>query len=73
MRWYWLGFLLLGFLLPETIALVRHRPQDTLSEAVWHWCQVTPGNTITHWTALHIFVALFMIWLTVHIVLGIWR
>jgi uncharacterized membrane protein YhaH (DUF805 family) len=73
MRWYWAAFLLLGFLVPETIALIRRRPQDTLSDTVWRWCEVTPGSTMAHWTALHVFVALFMGWLWFHIVFGIWR
>lgn len=72
-RLYWLGFLLIGFLVPEVIALVRKQRGDTLSEAVWYWCKVTPGNTITTWTALHVFVALFMLWLFVHLMLGFWR
>lgn len=72
-RLYWLIFLLGGFLVPETVALIRKRPGDTLSEAVWHWCQVTPGNTFTTWTALHVLVAFFMVWLFVHLVLGYWR
>ncbi len=72
-RLYWLGFLLVGFLVPEVVALVRSKPGDTLSEAVWYWCRVTPGNTFTTWTALHVFVALFMLWLFVHLMLGYWR
>lgn len=72
-RLYWLAFLLLGFLVPETIALIRRQRGDTLSEAVWYWCQVTPGNSLTTWTALHVFVALFMVWLFVHLMLGFWR
>lgn len=73
MAWYWLAWLLVGFAVPEGIALARRRPQDTLSETVWHWCEVTPGNTLVHWTALHVLVALFMLWLFFHIVFGIWR
>jgi hypothetical protein len=72
-RVYWLLFLLVGFAVPETIALIRSRRGDTLSEAVWHWCQVTPGNTMWTWSALHVFVALFMVWLFVHLMLGYWR
>lgn len=72
-RLYWLLFLLVGFGVPETVALVRSRRDDTLSEAVWHWCQVSPGNTLWTWSALHIFVALFMLWLFVHLMWGYWR
>lgn len=72
-HFYWLLWGLIGFLVPETIALVRSRRGDTLSEAVWFWCKVTPGNTVFHWSALHVFAALFMLWLFVHLMFGIWR
>lgn len=72
MRWYWAAFLVLGFCVPEAIAFIRRRPQDTLSETVWHWCKVTPGSTVTSWTFVHIFVALFMVWLFGHIIFGWW-
>lgn len=70
---YWLCWGFIGFLVPETIALVRARRGDTLSEAVWFWCKVTPGDSVTHWNALHVFMALFMIWLFVHFCFGVWR
>lgn len=73
MRWYWLCWLILGFGIPEAVALARKQYQDTLSETVWHWCDVTPGSTLAHWTFLHIFLAALMIWLSVHLIFAIWR
>jgi hypothetical protein len=73
MALYWILWLVVGFGVPECVALARHKYNNTLSECVWRWCQVTPGNTLAHWTALHVFVALLMLWLFFHIVFGIWR
>ena len=73
MGWYWLSWMVLGFGVPETIAFVRHRPQDTLSEWVWKVCDVTPGSTVFYWTFLHFLLAAFMVWLSGHMILRIWR
>lgn len=35
--WYWPVFLLIGFGVPEAIALKNSRPGDTLSEKVREW------------------------------------
>lgn len=71
-RWYWLLWLLAGFVVPETIALVRN-PKNTLSYAVWTWFGVKEGVPLSHWTFLHVALLLFMIWLFCHFVFGIWR
>lgn len=70
---YWLLWLAIGFGVPEGYAIATKHYQWTLSETVWRWCDTTPGSTLVHWTALHVLVALFMVWLTFHIVFGIWR
>jgi len=71
-RWLWVAW---GgiFLVLEFTALIRRRDQDTLSEFVWWACKTSPGSTIATWTALHFFVAGFMIWLLIHLVFGYFR
>ena len=73
MNIYWPIWLLIGFGVPEAIALFTKQYGNTLSEWTWRLCKVTPGDTWTHWTFLHILLAAAMFWLTVHLVLGIWR
>ncbi|MEU8968177.1 hypothetical protein AB0D11_02680 [Streptomyces monashensis] len=71
-RWYWLLWLLVGFVVPETIALIRD-PKNTLSYAVWDWFGVKAGVPISHWTVLHVLLLAFVIWLAGHFAFGIWR
>lgn len=73
MNWYWFLWLAVGFGIPEGIAIARHRTEDTLSGTVWHWCDVAPGNTLAHWSALHLFLAFILLWLFLHLVFGIFR
>lgn len=72
-NWYWGVYLLGGFCVFETTALATGHPEATLSETVWRWCKVTPGQSITQWSAPHILLALFLIWLFGHLVLEIWH
>lgn len=72
MYWYWTAWLLVGFCVPEFIALFR-RNGGTLSEFVWHLCDVTPGRTDWSWTFIHLFVFLFLAWLLVHLSFGLFR
>jgi hypothetical protein len=71
-RWLWVAWIV-AFLVLEFIAIGRRRYQDTLSEFVWQVCKVTPGNTFWQWTALHIFLAGFLIWLDFHLLGGYFR
>ena len=71
-QWYWLAWILAGFAVPETIALVRD-PRDTLSWTVWGWFGVREGVPIWQWNLLHILLLLFMVWLFGHMVFRIWR
>lgn len=71
-RWIWLAWIVFGAVF-EVIALVRSKRGDTLSEAIWYWCRVTPGNTFTTWTALHLLAAFFLLWLFVHLMTGYFR
>lgn len=78
---YWLWWFViafpLGFLIPESIALLRGRPQDTLSAAIWRLEALTPGQPIGHWTAFHLLfigtLGLLFVWLLFHFALGWWR
>lgn len=70
--WYWLAWLVVGFGVPETIALI-HNPEDTLSDTVWSWFGVKTGMPIWQWNVLHIALLLFMIWLLGHMAFRIWR
>jgi hypothetical protein len=71
-RWLWVAWIGV-FLVLEFTAIIRRRGQDTLSEFVWHICKVTPGNTVWTWTAVHLFVVLFLVWLLLHIGWGYFR
>jgi hypothetical protein len=72
-RFYW-AFVIVGLIcVPEVVALVRKQRSDTLSEAVWYWCRVTPGNTVWTWTAFHVLVFGFFAWLFIHLMFGFWR
>ncbi|HEY2086388.1 MAG TPA: hypothetical protein VGH54_10250 [Mycobacterium sp.] len=72
-NWYWAGFLLIGFGGVETVAIVTKHPEWTLSEAIWRWCNVLPGQTVWQWGTAHVLLTGFMIWLSVHLVFAIWR
>lgn len=78
---YWMWWFILAFpvsfLIPEAIALMRGRPEDTLSAAVWRLEQLVPGQPPTGWSAFHIlFTGTFIVvtlWLVGHFGWGIWR
>lgn len=58
------------FIVPETIALIRNRTQDTLSGAIWAMEKLQPGQGITKWTFGHFaFTGVFLLaalWLAGH-------
>lgn len=78
---YWLWWSILAFpvtfLIPEAVALLRGRPQDTLSAAVWNLEKFQRGQHITAWTAAHLlFTGVFIlltVWLIGHFGWGLWR
>ena len=70
--WYWLLWLVGGFAVPETVALVRN-PRDTLSDTVWGWFGVMRGQPISSWSVEHYVLLAFVIWLAGHIAFRIWR
>lgn len=78
--WYWLGWLLIltaAFLGPELYALASRHPENTLSAQVWRLEQVKAGEHIWQWSAGHFLIggiiAVFLVWLLFHFVLGIWH
>ena len=72
MGWFWAVLLIIGGVV-ETVALATGHPEWTLSEFVWRACNVTPGQSIYKWTAVHVLLALALIWLWFHFVFRIWR
>lgn len=72
MRWYWAAWLLLGFLVPELVALFSGHPENTLSETVWNWFHVKPGSKLRKLTIRRLLLLFFMVWLTGHLAFGWW-
>ena len=72
----WFFGMLIAFLVPELWALFTGHGENTLSANVWRLEQLAPGQHVWQWTALHVLIggalAVFLIWLLVHLVLGIW-
>ena len=73
MSLYWAAWLLLGFGVPEAIALVTHHPERTLSDAVWRWFDVLPGQTVWQWKFVHFILLAIVVWLAGHLAFRIWR
>jgi hypothetical protein len=75
MKWYHAFWTVLfaigsGF---ELVALITRNYAWTLSETVWQFFDVLPGQTIWQWRFLHLLLFAFMAWLTVHFAFRIWR
>lgn len=67
--WWWVVWLMVGFGVPEAVALFMHQPQRTLSDHVW--AAEGSGPTIVRYL-----VAAFLVWLTLHMVFKgfrVWR
>lgn len=43
-RYYWLTLIVVGFGVPEAIALIRHRVPDTFSASWWKWLGTYGGR-----------------------------
>ncbi|WP_169317119.1 hypothetical protein [Actinacidiphila oryziradicis] len=70
-QWYWAAWLVIGFLLPETWALLTGS-RNTLSDTVWSWFGVREGVPIWQWNVLHLVLFAFMVWLLGHMAFRIW-
>lgn len=73
MKWYWAAWLLLGFGVPEGIALVTKHYENTLSEWTWKLFDVLPGQTPLQWKATHYLLLAFMLWLFCHMCFRLFR
>ena len=73
MNWYWAAWLLLGFAVPEGIALGTRHPENTFSDFIWRVFDVLPGQTPLQWKAVHFLLLAFMVWLFGHFVFALWR
>lgn len=79
MHAYWLVWFLASFttfFIPEMVALATGNPQNTLSDAVWYFERLVPGQPIIDWTFWHfVFTFGFLvvaIWLSGHFGWGLW-
>lgn len=74
---WWFTLTAVTFLGPEAWALMRRRPQDTLSAAIWRLEKLQPGQPVTGWTFAHFaftgVFALLTLWLLGHFGAGWWR
>ena len=70
--WYWALWIVVGFGIPEVVAIVRKQRGDTFSEKTWRWFSLhgSKGN-LTKWGAVRRFAFLsFWAWLTMHFITG---
>lgn len=65
-------FILVWFAVWETIAIIRKKRGDTLSEHVWSWFSLRGRKgDLTKWQALSRFAFLaFWAWITIHFLSG---
>lgn len=74
---WWAAITFLAFIVPETVALITRHPENTLSAQVWKLEDLHPGEQLWQWTAAHVLIggviAVLLLWLLLHFVLGIWR
>lgn len=64
--WWWALWLVIGFGVPEAIALIRKRPGDTLSEHVIEWFATKPGAKGDLVKLRRFILLAAMAWLSVH-------
>jgi hypothetical protein len=75
--WFaWLAIVFVSFGVLEGIAIsINH--MDTLSDTIWKWFNIIPGQSVYNWTLPHIIAAsillLIALILVVHLGLGLWR
>jgi hypothetical protein len=68
-RWYWLGLILIGFGVPEAIAIAEHREENTFSYAWQTWLGTWRRGAHLRWQRLVTFGA-FWFFLGVHFAKG---
>jgi hypothetical protein len=72
MRLYWLLWLAVGFVVPETYWLLVNT-KNTLSWTIWGWFGVREGVPVWQWSVAHLLLAVILVWLLGHLAFGIWR
>ncbi|MER5694964.1 hypothetical protein ACWDBO_31645 [Streptomyces mirabilis] len=72
MRLYWLLWLAVGFVVPETYWLFVNT-KNTLSWTIWGWFGVREGVPVWQWSVAHLLLAVILVWLLGHLAFGIWR
>lgn len=60
------------FLLAEGVALFNKRTEDTLSETAWRWFHVHDPHPGPWYITLRCLLAVFLVWLAGHLVMGWW-
>lgn len=78
---YWLAWLAAfigSFLVREIWALASGRPQDTLSDRIWIWLKIHPGESVLRWSAgdlltFGVYIIIFVCWLPWHFWFGRFR
>lgn len=70
---YWATWLIVLFGAPEAYAVATGHTDWTLSGTTWRWFDVIPGQTIWQWSIVHLLLAMFMTWLWLHMVFGIFK
>lgn len=71
-RWLWVAWVG-AFLVLEFTAIIRRQYKNTFSDFVWWLADITPGRTSWNWTAVHLFIAVFLLWLFLHLAFGYFR
>jgi hypothetical protein len=64
--WAWI-FWLAMFAAVEGVAIFNKKPGDTLSEHIWAWFKIRESR---QWNVRRWVLAIFLVWLTVHMVAG---
>lgn len=70
--WYWPIWLIIGFGVPEAVALFREERGDTLSEKVWAWFGTARSPKGPLVKTRRVILISILVWLIIHWVTGGW-
>lgn len=72
----WLAFVFVSFGILEGIAL-SISAKNTLSDTVWNWFNIVPGQSVYNWTLPHLIAAIVLTTISLvlifHLALGLFR
>lgn len=71
--WYWIVWFVGGFGVYEITALATGHPERTLSEAIWRWFNVLPGQSFWQIGLLHLLLVIGLTWAWGHLAWGWWH